>query len=219
MSNFVPVSPVVGSRRWRLGCSTAPSLSILRPAAPAGTGRSTGSSGSRCREPPSLHGAPSAEGGSANSARPNSLAAKSCARDIRATRGRAEAAARPAGAALAQQHIAGGLANHRFVQTMDAKVVPTKTLSPGAAWRRAAFERLEAARPRRKTRAQATRLEVERASAYYALNEAAIPDGLGADPTAAAARAPKTKGPGARRGKSAITPEAAAETNLAAAFR
>ena len=61
----------------------------------------------------------------------------------------------------------------------DAKVAPTKTQrSPGAAWRRAAFERLEAARPRRKTRAQATRLEVERASAYYALNEAAIPDGL-----------------------------------------
>ena len=52
-------------------------------------------------------------------------------------------------------------------QTMDAKVVPTKTQrSPGAAWRRAAFERLEAARPRRKSRAQATRLEVERASAY-----------------------------------------------------
>jgi hypothetical protein len=62
---------------------------------------------------------------------------------------------------------------------MEAKVVPTKAQrSPGAAWRRAAFERLEAARPRRKTRAQATRLEVERASAYYALNEATIPDGL-----------------------------------------
>ena len=61
---------------------------------------------------------------------------------------------------------------HSSTQTMDAKVVPTKTLSPGAAWRRAAFERLEAAppRPRRKTRAQATRLEVERASAFYALN-------------------------------------------------
>ena len=50
--------------------------------------------------------------------------------------------------------------------------------SPGAAWRRAAFERLQEARPRRKSRAQATRLEVERASAYYALNEATIPDGL-----------------------------------------
>ena len=61
---------------------------------------------------------------------------------------------------------------------MDAKVAPAKTLSPGAAWRRAAFERLEAARPRRKSRAQATRREVERASAFYALNEAAIPDGL-----------------------------------------
>ena len=60
---------------------------------------------------------------------------------------------------------------------MDAKVVPTK-MSPGAAWRRAAFERLEAARPRRKSRAQATRREVERASAFYALNEATIPDGL-----------------------------------------
>ena len=62
---------------------------------------------------------------------------------------------------------------------MDAKVAPTK-MSPGAAWRRAAFERLEAAppRPRRKSRAQATRREVERASAFYALNEAAIPDGL-----------------------------------------
>ena len=70
--------------------------------------------------------------------------------------------------------------NRAAPQTMgDAKVAPTKTQrSPGAAWRRAAFERLEAARPRRKTRAQATRLEVERASAYYALNEAAIPDGL-----------------------------------------
>ena len=50
--------------------------------------------------------------------------------------------------------------------------------SPGAAWRRAAFERLQEAKPRRKSRAQATRLEVERASAFYALNEAAIPDGL-----------------------------------------
>ena len=95
----------------------------------------------------------------------------SCSReDIRATRGRAEAAARPAGAAL---WPAASTA-----QTMDAKVAPTKTLSPGAAWRRAAFERLEAARPRRKSRAQATRREVERASAYYALNEAIIPDGL-----------------------------------------
>ena len=122
MSKFVPVSPVVGSRRWRLGlyhvtvlglvggapggrhraspirrlgCTTAPSSPLgrepsirparetysqpqplLRPTAPAGTARSTGSSGSRYREPSSLHGAPSAEGGSAHSARPNSLAAK-----------------------------------------------------------------------------------------------------------------------------------------------
>jgi len=60
-----------------------------------------------------------------------------------------------------------------------------------AAWRRAAFERLEATpNPRRKTHAQATRREVERASAYFALHEAAIPGGL-----VAARRRPKVSAP------------------------
>ena len=60
-----------------------------------------------------------------------------------------------------------------------------------AEWRRAAFERLEATpNPRRKTHAQATRREVERASAYFALHEAAIPGGL-----VAARRRPKVSAP------------------------
>ena len=105
MSNFVPVSPVVGSRRWRLGSSTAP-YSIVTVLHRAGTARGTVERASvpsrhRCME----RRAPKvvAQIAPARIAWPPSIRT----RDIRATRGHAEAAARPAGAALEQQHIAG----------------------------------------------------------------------------------------------------------------
>ncbi len=72
MSNFVPVSPVVGSRRWRLGYSTSHDN---RPANRTRRDRSQYQycPGLGAAGPSSLHGAPKV---GANSARPISLAAK-----------------------------------------------------------------------------------------------------------------------------------------------